>query len=217
MEAVTLRAKFFVPFLLAVVVSTLRHPRNLTENKQRHGVGNGGNHHFGLCREKKNHSGFRTFPETRPPARDKNGTPTSFPLDTLNRSSSCHRHTKQPRRQGHRAARTPARPSSYQRRGRKAERQQSKEREEREKRSPYTSLDSAARSSSYNGVQQQERGTVDMDKGVSLSRSFSSQFGVGPKEEKPIAAAGASESKRWIKWETFRSLFLPFLSLRPVL
>ena len=56
-----------------------------------------------------------------------------------------------------------------------------------------------------------------MDKGVSLSRSFSSQFGVGPKEEKPIAAAGASESKRWIKWETFRSLFLPFLSLRPVL
>jgi hypothetical protein len=48
-----------------------------------------------------------------------------------------------------------------------------------------------------------------MDKRVSLSRSFSSQFGVGSKE-KPIVAAGASESKRWIKRETFRSLFLSF-------
>jgi len=56
-----------------------------------------------------------------------------------------------------------------------------------------------------------------MDERVSLSRSFSSQFGVGSKEEKPIAAAGASESKRWIKRETFLSLFLSFLSLRSVL
>ena len=42
----------------------------------------------------------RTCPETRPPARDKNGTPTSVALATINSSSSCHRHTKQTRRQG---------------------------------------------------------------------------------------------------------------------
>ena len=51
-------------------------------------------------RKKKKHFGFRTFPETRPPARDKNGTPTSVALATINSSSSCHRHTKQRRRQG---------------------------------------------------------------------------------------------------------------------
>ena len=80
-----------------------------------------------------------------------------------------------------------------------------------------TSLDSAARSSSYNGGQQQERGTVDMDKRASLSRSFSPQFGVGSKGEKPIAAVGASESKRWITREILRSLFLSSLSPRSVL
>jgi hypothetical protein len=44
-----------------------------------------------------------------------------------------------------------------------------------------------------------------MDKRVSLSLSFSSQLGVGSKGEKPTAA-GASESKRWIK----RKHFVPF-------
>ena len=43
------------------------------------------------------------------------------------------------------------------------------------------------------------------------------QFGVGFKGEKPIAGGGASESRRWIKMETFRSLFLSSLSLRSVL
>jgi hypothetical protein len=38
-----------------------------------------------------------------------------------------------------------------------------------------------------------------------------SQVGVGFKGEKPIAAGGASESKRWIK--NIRSLFLSSLSL----
>ena len=47
---------------------------------------------------------------------------------------------------------------------------------------------------------------LDMDKRVSLSRSFSPQFGVGSKGEKPIAAVGASESKRLIK----RKHFVPF-------
>jgi hypothetical protein len=112
--------------------------------------------------------------------------------------------------------RKPVGQSSYQRRGRKAEREQSEE-EKREKNAfLITSLDSAARSSSYNGVQQQERGTVIMDERVSLSLSFSCQFGVGSKEEKPIAAAGASECKRWINREIFLSLFLSFLSLRSV-
>ena len=98
--------------------------------------------------------------------------------------------------------RQPVRPSSYQRRGKKAERKLSKEKEKN--RFLTTRVDYAARSSSYNGGQQ-ERGTVVMDKRVSLSRSFSSQFGVGPKGEKPTAA-GASESKRWIE----RKHFVPF-------
>ena len=216
MEAIILLTKFFVPFLLVVVVSTLRHPRNLAENKRRRGVGNGaGIITLVFAAKKKHHFGFRTFPETRPPAIDKNGTPTSFPLATLNRSSSCHRRTKQMRHQVLRPADKPARPSSYQRRGRKAEREAKKKKEKNV--FLITSLDSAARSSSNNGGQQQERGTVDMDKRVSLSRSFSPQFGVGSKEEKPIAAAGASERKRWIKRDIFRSLFLSFLSLRSVL
>jgi len=49
-----------------------------------------------------------------------------------------------------------------------------------------------------------------MEKRVSLSLSFSSQLGVGSKGEKPIAAAGASECKRWKTRETFRSLFLSY-------
>ena len=67
--------------------------------------------------------------------------------------------------------RQPVRPSSYQRRGRKAERKLSKEKEKN--RFLTTRVDYAARSTSYNGGQQQERGTVVMDKGVSLSRTFS--------------------------------------------
>ena len=54
-------------------------------------------------------------------------------------------------------------------------------------------------------------------KGVPLSQLLASIWCRCSKGEKPIAAAGASESKRWIKRETFRSLFLSFLSLRSVL
>ena len=101
MEAIILRTKFFVPFLLVIVVSTLRHPRNLAENKQSNGVGNrAGIITLVFAAKKKHYFGFRTFPETRPSARDKNGTPTSVALATINSSSSCHRHTKQTRRQG---------------------------------------------------------------------------------------------------------------------
>ena len=73
----------------------------------------------------------RTCPETRPPARDKNGTPTSVALATINSSSSCHRHTKQTRRQGLRRADKPVCPSSYPRRGRKAEREAKKKKEKK--------------------------------------------------------------------------------------
>jgi len=54
-----------------------------------------------------------------------------------------------------------------------------------------------------------------MDKRVSLSRSFSPQFGVGSKGEKPRAAAGVSESKRWIKREIVLSLFLSYFLFAP--
>ena len=100
MEAIILRTKFFVPFLLVIVVSTLRHPRNLAENKQSNGVGNRAGINLVFAAKKKHYFGFRTFPETRLSARDKNGTPTSFSLATIKSSSSCHRRTKQTRRQG---------------------------------------------------------------------------------------------------------------------
>ena len=216
MEAIILRTNFFVPFLFVVVVSDLRHPRNLAENKQSNGDGNrAGMITLVFPAKKKNiilDSGLFQRPDLQPETKTEPQLRSHW-TRLIDRAHAIDTRSSRGAKDIEQHARLLV---HHRTRG---EGEKPKEKQRRKKRKNaflITSLDSAARSSSYNGGQQQERGTVDMEKRASLSRSFSPQFGVGSKGEKPIAAVGASESKRWITRETFRSLFLSFLSLRSV-
>ena len=103
--------------------------------------------------------------------------------------------------------RTPIRPPWCQKRGRKAEREAKKIKREK----PFF-LSQA--STLPHAVLVTMVGNSKKKKPWMWTKGYSSlapsQVGVGFKGEKPIAAGGASESKRWIK--NIRSLFLSSLS-----
>jgi hypothetical protein len=195
-------------------VSTLHHPRNLAGNKQRNGVGNRAGIITSLPLKKKNivlDSGLFQRPDLQPETKTELQPRSHWPRLIVRARATDTRS-----RGGAKDSEQHARLFVHHRTRREGGKPKENRAKNKKEKNVFliTSLDSAVRSSSYNGGQQQERGTVVMDKTVSLSRSFSSQFGVGSKE-KPIVAAGASESKRWIKRKHFGPFSLLFYLFAP--